>query len=377
MTRLDFILFVLFLFSYSCTNSDVRKIQLKNVITIHVNPNEINELFPWEEFIDSFSIVPLETAKESVFSGIHKFVYNDKKLFLFDLQLQEIFIYREDGSFIRKLHMRGKGPGQYNVIKDFHFDNKNNLVILDYRRIHKYDSTLAYLHSIYNEEYGEAISLCYFDDQHYYTFNLPIETLRNNYLIKQKKGNRDIQFIENRLSVASRERFIRHKDDFYMIPPYYQDCIYQVTQDSIYIRYKIDFNGQFIPVNDLVDKKADSEREIDEMKRKGFVYKIGKFYELSNFIYFEYVIKGLIHSAVYNKNTEIVVSARKCLLHNELPIAILGHSETENCLFAALEPYTMINKRISNELLSAYPDLMLLNQLKETQNPVLFKLYLK
>lgn len=376
MKRSDFVLFALSLFVYSCTNLDIEKIQLKNAITVHVNPNEIKEIFPWEEFIDSFSIVPLETTKESVFSGIHKFVCNDKKLFIFDLQLQEILIYREDGSFIRKLNMKGKGPGQYNVIKDFHFDNENNMVILDYRKIHKYDPELAYLHSIYNEEYGEAISLCYFDDQHYYTFNLPIENLQKHYLVKQKKGNKEIQYIESRLNVLSRERFVRHKNDFYMIPPYYQDYIYQVTKDSIYIRYKIDFNGRFIPIDDLI-MKPDGEQEIDEMKRKGFVYKISRFYELSNYIYFEYVIKGLFHSAIYNKETKTVASAQKSLLYNELPLTILGHSETENCLFAALEPYTIINKRISKELLSTHPDLFVLNTLQETQNPVLFKLYLK
>jgi hypothetical protein len=372
------ILSCVFLLLFSCRNFKIKVDELtqKNSTTIYVNIDEIQETFPWNEFIDSIAFFPLETSKQSIFSQANKLINNSNKFYIFDLRLQNIFIFNENGTFYKKIDQRGNGPGQYKEIKDFHFDNENNLVVLDYKKIHIYNHSLKYLHSIDNEDSGEVISLCYFDDSHYYTFNMPIYNQKKNYLISQRKGYKKIQLLENNLDVISRERFIRHDEYFYMIPPYFQNQVYCVTKDSIFIKFTIDFNGSFIPIDDKHNMYSGSEKKINEMKMQGYVYGISQFYELSNYIYFNFVIRDIVYSVIVNKLNNKVVIGKKNLLFNEIPISIKGYSEIENCIYAIFEPYTFLNKKVSNKLLLEHSELLLLNELKETQNPFLFKLYL-
>jgi len=68
-------------------------------------------------FADSVRYIPLETKPESILKRVWRVQMNDSVILVSDLQ--KLILFKRDGTFIRQIGTRGKGPGEYMYIFDF------------------------------------------------------------------------------------------------------------------------------------------------------------------------------------------------------------------------------------------------------------------
>lgn len=75
--------------------------------------------------------VPLETNDESIFNDISKLIYRNNRFYIFDREGKSVFIFDNNGTFIRKIHAVGGGPEEYIEPSDMDVDEKGNIYISD------------------------------------------------------------------------------------------------------------------------------------------------------------------------------------------------------------------------------------------------------
>lgn len=75
--------------------------------------------------------VPLETNDESIFNDVSKLIYRNNRFYIFDREGKSVFIFDNNGTFIRKIHAVGGGPEEYIEPSDMDVDEKGNIYISD------------------------------------------------------------------------------------------------------------------------------------------------------------------------------------------------------------------------------------------------------
>jgi hypothetical protein len=99
------------------------------------------------EIIKEYSIIALEMTTESVIGVPERVLIKGGLLFI--KEKDHIHIYNTTGSHIATINKKGRGPGEYNQILGFDFDQKTNrVVIADHLKIHFFDLKGNYLSSI-------------------------------------------------------------------------------------------------------------------------------------------------------------------------------------------------------------------------------------
>lgn len=82
------------------------------------------------DFIDSVSIVLLETNDKSLIGDMSKIIPYNNRYYILDMRLQAILCFENNGKFLFKIDQRGRGPEEYSYLEDFNIDPYNNEIML-------------------------------------------------------------------------------------------------------------------------------------------------------------------------------------------------------------------------------------------------------
>lgn len=131
-------LIVILFFMFSCNKSKKQNSQsmIIPILAEIVETSKDSQLFTGLEYIT------LESTDQSLFGKIDKLiVYNDRFYILDKTDMKKIFVFANDGKFIRKIGRFGEGPGEYSNIEDFTIDESTgNIIVLSYpSRVMVYD----------------------------------------------------------------------------------------------------------------------------------------------------------------------------------------------------------------------------------------------
>ena len=156
-------LFVILLVIFTACNSSDKKASTHIVVDLRnqVNQTEVTTL---ADEIKGVSYVPLEmtTDDASVIDGIANFAVSDKYIYVLPAKEMRVVLFGRDGKFIRNLINSGQGPGEFTgSICTMQFDRKTN-------RLYLFDVQDVW---IYTEE-GEFIEKRHYDLMSIMTYNL-------------------------------------------------------------------------------------------------------------------------------------------------------------------------------------------------------------
>ena len=156
-------LFVILLVIFTACNSSDKKASTHLVVDLRnqVNQTEVTTL---ADEIKGVSYVPLEmtTDDASVIDGIANFAVSDKYIYVLPAKEMRVVLFGRDGKFIRNLINSGQGPGEFTgSICSMQFDRKTN-------RLYLFDVQDVW---IYTEE-GEFIEKRHYDFMSIMTYNL-------------------------------------------------------------------------------------------------------------------------------------------------------------------------------------------------------------
>lgn len=152
----NILIFIVFVFTFYGCNSNTPSLDLNNKNTISINLDKNDSLSIYDLF-DKVELIPLQTDSSSVFNFLlgqpDQVLIYDNKFYFLDKKQSAILLFEKNGSFIKKINKKGKGPGEYSSISDFHINRfTGNLEILsEFGFIIIYDSL--------GEKYIETIKL--------------------------------------------------------------------------------------------------------------------------------------------------------------------------------------------------------------------------
>ncbi|WP_455592667.1 6-bladed beta-propeller [Bacteroides sp.] len=363
---------------------------------IEVVPVEVSKVSKdASSFIEKMEVVPLETKDSSLIHKYQKFMY-DKEMDIFAIYTREqtIFTFSGDGRFIsnsNKVH--GQGPEEYYMVVDMKFNPylKGIDLLNPYGTIYTYSPKFEFLSqrkikAEFPVDYLMALS------PNDYIFTYPFlwtdqEVLFANLKTQQmNKASYSGTISGNNMG---QECFHRVGDDFYFVPQglnYYFYKINTTEKKLVPIMY-LDFGNSEVKAVGLpgratgkrVDKDEERSRIVKEaQERYRFVKESGQFVPLMKFfnddyvyVYFDWNHIGLGGSFIYNRKTK-----ESFLVKDSKPFFMPPCFAIIDNVLLCICPPDRVPDVIERRLMTS-EQIQIMEQLKEDDNPVIIKYYLK
>ena len=317
----------------SCSNPEKKIYSQVETIAIPEG-NEYNLLN--ESVIEDITIIPLETQDNCLVGNIDHVESFNNQYFIEDTRNKSLFVFDSEGKFIFKLHAVGQGPGEYIEIRDFKFDNDGNLLILDFNKILKYNSSNGKFISDFKFNYLNSKNLQLnplqfipLNDEGFYFWrgSFGVEDSNCNNMFALYKANKKGEIVDKyfkleRPMLGSINRFSRYSANCYYMQTFQgNDTIYSISEKGVIPTYAIDFGKRAVPNNYLPKGfKGLGKIYFDMRENLGYCHDIDNILESKDFLYFTFLCKGGRGEALYSKKSGSI-KVGKYLFHS-LPSAV-------------------------------------------------------
>ena len=152
-------------------NNEVKEISEFTIsITSSMNSGEVQ----LSNYVDSITVIPLETTDESLIARASNIVLFQDKIFISDAVAQQLIVFSNTGKHIKTFHKRGQGGGEYISLTNF-FITKEYIYILDIsnRIILVYNHDFQFINRIKLESPAHNLII---QDNNIWLYNIPGQT---------------------------------------------------------------------------------------------------------------------------------------------------------------------------------------------------------
>lgn len=348
-------------------------------------------------FIDKIELVPLETNDSSLLHKYGKVMY-DKETDVYAVYTRDqvIFTFSGNGDFIsNSKKMQGQGPDEYYMVVDMKFNPylKGIDLLNPYGTIYTYSSDFKLLgrRKIKPEFPIDHLMALNLEE---YIFTYPFlwtnQEVAFANLKTQQVYNADYSGTISSGNSMAKDCFYKIGDDFYFIPPGINYYFYRIDTKGmklIPIMY-LDFGDLEIKEADLpgraMGKRVDSDEErarvVKEAQERAqflrhsnnHIVPLIKFFNDDYvYVYFVKSTQGAGSNFIYNRKT------KKSFLTKEDKPFIMNFcfGIVDNVLLSIRQP-EYVSRLVDRRLMSK-EEIYKMEQLKEDDNPVIIKYYLK
>ena len=391
MNRISVVL-LLVLFC-GCSSKDKKM----NVVIERIPINVYNISQDASSFIDKIELVPLETNDSSLLHKYGKVMY-DKETDVYAVYTRDqvIFTFSGNGDFIsNSKKMQGQGPDEYYMVVDMKFNPylKGIDLLNPYGTIYTYSSDFKLLgrRKIKPEFPIDHLMALNLEE---YIFTYPFlwtnQEVAFANLKTQQVYNADYSGTISSGNSMAKDCFYKIGDDFYFIPPGINYYFYRIDTKGmklIPIMY-LDFGDLEIKEADLpgraMGKRVDSDEErarvVKEAQERAqflrhsnnHIVPLIKFFNDDYvYVYFVKSTQGAGSNFIYNRKT------KKSFLTKEDKPFIMNFcfGIVDNVLLSIRQP-EYVSRLVDRRLMST-EEIYKMEQLKEDDNPVIIKYYLK
>lgn len=351
-------------------------------------PPDINKtILNLDAIIDSVYYVRLETNTDCLIGSIDKILFfNDKILIIKNLQRMSVLMFTDSGRFVKKIGTEGRGPGEYDRIRDVALDIKNkNIVILD-----DYGSKL-----LFYDFYGNFVKhkkLYYYPDKlsiledGSYLFyqarslNIHIPSITEYNLLFAKS---DQSITGKAISYSYRDKYksfsmqslhsFNASENGVMFCPPFSNEIYKINgNNNISAKYNLNIGPK--DVLRALGQTTTNKDYIELLNTNNYFDFEGTAFESDNFLYF-YIVRG--GDCFFSKKTKKLFYGNSYRFKESTKVLSYTKPITVNNNFfvSIILPYQIdkgLKYRKTNEFLQK-----VVNNLQEGDNPILFFFSLK
>jgi hypothetical protein len=309
-------------------NSDIIQPDYAKTDTLHIpvgkkRPVKTSKLFSFIHYL------PLQAKKGKLIGRIRKIIFKGGKIFIFDRSRPAVFIYGSDGHFINMISIpKGGGPKELVRPIDMVVDSSEKQIsVLGTERINTYNYAGDVVKDLRLHTIPEALTVLPNGDFVLYM---------NNYLYSGNSyGNpgynllfisKDGTFEKDALPIPKKWALLglvipnnfpsydRHQLFFGSLGHY----IYEISADSVFARYYMDFGKYNVPEFMYQDRKQINRGVQFEKKvlKKGYVYLLDTFLETNDIIHFHIGYKSFRSwglQVFYSKRTGKTLVASKLI----------------------------------------------------------------
>lgn len=368
-----------------------------NVDIISVENSVRNDL----SFLEKIEIIPLETSSNSLIKNIKKMKYIkelDSYLILDTRQI--VFLFDKNGNLkFSSYGKRGNGAEEYLMAVDVEYNPyMKSIDLLDpsgVGMVNMYDTLCHWKERITLNQVGETYSIMMPFSDEFYAF-APIfysdEASRYICLYNWKNKSYDTQKIYYQNYIANihmiNSSLFKLKAGNYFTPPCLDYTFYKIDMQEhrLIPTIKLDFGEKNITKEMLDDRfgsvleKSDKQSVIDAnnkiiMEKNNFLlnsdYPIPVVRLLNDDFVYAYIIANQKNSSfIYNR-----IDGKGYLITDDFFKIPFGSWLEGNVLYSFISPYD-IEQYINKEYMSA-ETIMKIKKMKEDDNPVILKYYLK
>ena len=255
-------------------------------------------------FTSEIEYIFLETHKKCLLYRIDKVMQDDSLYFVYNKQ--QLFIFNQNGEFIRQIGRLGKGPGEYLRIMDFTLiTSKDNILIYDSDQ-HKvikynYDGTIELEFRINHN----ATKISTMNDQFLVvSWVKPDFILNDNYSLSIY--DLDGKIVNQTLNRDDEKTKLTMPSTFLTRLNYYNDSL-TYWETNLDIIYRIDDQGEPIPAYKINYESNDKSKDMSEVTPN--IFRFSYFSETNNYMFF---LSGVYDNEVkhigYDKKNDHVFS---------------------------------------------------------------------
>jgi len=122
-------LLLVLIFFWNCSRREnLKDFEPENAIIIDLLKEGDLRIDKVSHIASDINYIPLETSEECIIRFINKVIFKNEKIFV--KSGSEIICFSKDGRYLYKLSDSGRGPGQYNYIRDFDISDDGKLLFL-------------------------------------------------------------------------------------------------------------------------------------------------------------------------------------------------------------------------------------------------------
>lgn len=361
-----------------------------NVIVVpeNVQKGDDNSL---ADIVRGIEIIPLQTLPESLLLEPHKIIMGN---FIYYMARGGLWIFERDGTFKKKLR-NGKGPGELSQLIDVQLDSNGDLLVLEYLNIKRFSPEGEFLSDfeiVPYETVGMAPNGFAWDNSdHYFLWESGGRHLEKRtdipfyHIYEVGEGRKLLNNYQEIFSMTiSVDRFVYSGGVYHITPALYDNTIYEINKGVVRPKYRIDFGSGNVNKSDLRQGFSHEIGFGNFKKMTGKSRAISNFMKLGDYIYFQFISHGQYLYAFYSeKSGQFYASSNQNAVFDDLlPFRIVSWDRNSNKALALSEPGTIFEHLSSNALelketsLIDQEDLALLEQLEESDNPVLIRITL-
>jgi len=362
-----------------------------NLQEIKIPTGISDSALPLDKIITNVKYIPLETSEHCLVGKIDQlFILKDRIIVVDKMKAEGIYIFDKSGKFIRAIAAKGKGPGEFNTIRDVcvnenageillfdDYSDKVNIYTTDgrfssYKRVSYYFREFALLKD------STFISYCKEG------INEHISSIAKFNLI----GSENLQRIVSK-SFASSARYIKNKiensevlvrtGETVLYSPTFSDTVYEVSSlNQITAKYYLNMGEQNVLRH--TTENTSSKEFMGLLNNSKYYHYNGKILETPGFVFLEITNRGK-NGVFYSKKDKRICAGSKYNITNlpnvrffTNPIAVSGSN-----FISVLNPVEIATSQklfrsvSSDKERNSYNPVFLemMDKISENDNPVL------
>lgn len=356
------LLFLIFSIFFSCQPAkDGQIINKKDFREIKVDYNFDENKFRTSELIDEVKAVKFKLPTQLVVAEVSKVFWKDDNIIVMDRISSRVFCFSLDGEFIFQINAQGNGPGEYRGLDDMSLNHiTNEIEILDLYGLQVLN---------YSMETGEFINNSRFsfftygfsrlkDKRVFYNSHLPngeIDTLdisSSSIFITDTKNKILEDFFEipsglDRLPFVTRFGLFNNEavSGGTNFVPLYNNEIYNITDESVRLSYKINLGDHQLPAEALSSFRGNVRDWISHLNENGYAFNLTNFLETDQFVSFEHVLNKRTINTIYDKAQKTAVSYPRIKIEDDLGVGQINIIGTVDQRFVISVKQENFNKK--------------------------------
>lgn len=360
-------------------------------IEISITESSIQKEISLSSIIDSINFVKLDSRSEAIVGSIDKILFSDGYIYVLDRnKTKSLKKFAEDGIYICDIGKVGEGPDEYVEPTDFIILG-NSVIVYDQfscklryysmdgqiMKIRKLPFMCLQFYAFFPDNF--IFNTLDADNQHLQTIeNYSIFTTDSLFHLKERGFYRKKDLYS---SIFIPTNFHISDGQLYYHPPF-RNTIYSIdVNGKIQAQYKLDFGEKELPETYLLTKNWKSF--LKESDKEQYCFFPGEYFTVGAFLYFSYIRAHKVYRCFYSlRDGGLVCSS---LVKNDLiPVFpfnnILG--AVDGHLIGYVYPYEIVQARDKCnkeewEKTIGKQSVEISSSLKEEDNPVIIKYYLK
>jgi len=290
------------------------EIKIVNMPENYTFESNISTIFNQVEYI------PLETSKECHLVMPLKAAFHNNHFFILDF-LRGLYVFDQMGNYSHQIGKIGRGPGEFIEIRDFDFDEKGNVLILDYKRILRYRPDGKYLDNYLefdfatNDFYCNPYQFVFVQPLSFYIWGgtMGIEKEAKDHFAMYKMD--DSKLVKNYFPLKykledKQHRFLRCGGEILINPVVGNDTINSIINGDLFAKYFVKFK-QGVDAKTIPNKlNSLSDFGLDLLNSRDISHNMSNPLETQNWLSFEFTYRRNSVITLFDKRNNKVYTIK-------------------------------------------------------------------